>query len=77
MDDARKAKRIALGIPVHESEEEHAYDMHSGYCQCGEFNPKWNKSDGRYARSGADGTVRSVSLDDYEGGENGPRKYIP
>lgn len=74
MDQEQIDRRKALGIPVHESEEDCLYDMQSGYCICGNTRPSMNKKPMR-TRYRVDGTRAPITLDTYERGEPCQRAY--
>lgn len=66
MEESRKKRRIALGIPVHELWTEHNFV--DGYCNCGERNPNYNWGGYviPYATGTSGGTTSKVNLDIIE-----------
>lgn len=65
VDEAHKAKRRALGIPIHEREEDCTFV--DGYCTCGASKRKTGM---RRATMRADGRRGQITLDYVEGNED-------
>lgn len=64
MDEAAKARRQALGIPVHETESDHHFV--DGYCTCGAVQPSRKQGKRKYLSERAGSTSGKSNLDIIE-----------
>lgn len=65
-----RERRVALGIPVHDTDADHTYV--GGYCTCG-AQEKRKRHGGRYASTRQGGTRAASNLDRIEGNPGGDR----
>lgn len=66
LTDAQIARKRSLDIPVHLTSADCTFDFNSGYCICGQMNPKWqHKNYHLIARE--DRPTSRMNIDNQEG----------